>query len=574
MQLFGKEKASGLWLLASGCWLLAMTFYSGSLGAQHTHIRTGGPTDYILDRIELKSGQFANDYFHTTLKSYRRMAVANYVDSLKVDQISLSKADYFNLEYLINDNFEWSKQTSSLSKKAFLKTLYTRKAAMYSVQIPDFNLVVNPVLLYQVSSDKNSLGENALINNRGIEIRGNIGKNIGFYTQVSDEILKPYSWVDEYYQRDRSLMYTNFVKGYGTYYGYFLSNAYVTGNLNKYMDLQFGHTRNFIGDGYRTFILGDNQSEYLNLRLNTRIWKMNYTNIWAELRDPPVATSTGRGAQPRHYMATHHLSLNLGKNFNLGLFETVLFNRDSGYINTGFDPNYLNPVIFYKSIENGMNSTDKTIIGINYKYNFLKRFSLYGQIVFAEFVLAELKAGNGWLHNKYAVQTGLKHIDFAGIKNLDVQGEFNLSRPFMYTSYNPNQSFSMLRQFMAHPIGANFFEGIALMRYQPINRLTITGRLIYALYGNDTNGSNWGKDPRLSYNYPSSELYGNFIGQGVETKLLTAELLATYMWKHNLFFDVRVGQRKTTSVLPQFASNSTYFTLGIRLNINDRRYDF
>jgi hypothetical protein len=97
MQLFGKEKASGLWLLASGCWLLAMLFYAGSLSAQHTYIRTGGPTDYILDRIELKSGQFANDYFHTTLKSYRRMAIANYVDSLQVDQMNLSKADYFNL---------------------------------------------------------------------------------------------------------------------------------------------------------------------------------------------------------------------------------------------------------------------------------------------------------------------------------------------------------------------------------------------------------------------------------------------------------------------------------------------
>jgi hypothetical protein len=60
----------------------------------------------------------------------------------------------------------------------------------------------------------------------------------------------------------------------------------------------------------------------------------------------------------------------------------------------------------------------------------------------------------------------------------------------------------------------------------------------------------------------------------VETKLLTAELLATYMWKHNLFFDLRVGQRKTVSVLPQFDANTTYFTMGIRLNINDRRYDF
>lgn len=557
------------------CLLLACTKPYEAFG-QHTYLNTGGLSDPILDRLELKSGAFANDYFHTTLKSYRRKAIANYADSFPVASTGLSKQDYFNLEYLINDNFEWSVQTSSLSRKAFLKQFYTRKAAMYSVQIPDFNLVVNPVLLYQVSSDRNSNDKRAGINNRGLEIRGNIGNNIGFYTQVSDEILNPYSWVDEYYQRDTTLMYANFVKSYGSYYGYFLSNAYVSANLNKYMDLRFGHTRNFIGDGYRSFIMGDMHPEYLNLRLNTRIWKMNYTNIWAELRDP---TDIGYAAQPRHYMATHHLSLNLGKNFNLGLFETILFHRDSGYVNTGFDPNYLNPVIFYKSVENGMNSTDKTIIGINYKYNFLKRFSLYGQVVFAEFVLKELMARNGWQHNKYAIQTGIKHIDFAGINNLDVQAEFNLSRPFMYTSYSAAQSFSNQRQFMAHPIGANFYEGIALVRYQPINRLWLSARAIYATYGNDTLSSNWGKDIRKSYTQysspdPSNPAYGHFIGQGVSTQLLTGELLCIYMWKHNLFFDFRFGYRRTQSVLAQFESNTSYFTAGIRLNINDRRYDF
>jgi hypothetical protein len=188
--------------------------------------------------------------------------------------------------------------------------------------------------------------------NRGVEIRGNVGDKIGFYTSVSDEILKPHSWVGDYYIRDTTLMYTNFVKGYGTYFGYFLSNAYVTGSLNKYMDLQFGHYRNFIGDGYRSFIMGDMHPEYLSMRLNTRIWKMNYTNIWAELRDPIAGSYV---IQPRHYMATHHLGLNLGKNFNIGLFETILFQRDSGHASGGFEPNYLNPVIFFKSVENGLN---------------------------------------------------------------------------------------------------------------------------------------------------------------------------------------------------------------------------
>ncbi len=538
--------------------------------AQHTYIPTGGISQHILDRLEIKSGELANDHFHSTMKSYRRKSIANYIDSFSVGKVGLSSVDYFNMDYLITDNFEWSNRQIGLNKRRLSKTLYRRKAALYHASVSDFNLIVNPVLYYQVSTDKWN-GRYALINNRGVEIRGNVGDRIGFYTSISDEILKPYSWVGDYYEKDKTLLYANFVKGYDTYLGYFLSNAYVTASFNKYMDLQFGHYRNFIGDGYRSFILGDMHPEYLSMRLNTRIWKMNYTNIWAELRDP---ISASYAAQPRHYMATHHLSLNLSKNFNIGLFETILFQRDSGHARSGFDPNYLNPVIFYKSVENGLNSTDKAIIGMNYKYNFLRHFSLYGQIVISEFVLKELVNNRGWMHNKYAIQTGLKYIDVFGIKNLDFQTEYNFARPFQYTSYSAAQSFSNFRQFMAHPLGANFKEGIVMIRYQPTHRIHIWGKCIIAQYGNDTNGSNFGKDPRLSYRTHSSAMYGNFIGQGVLTKLVMGDITASYMAFHNMFVDFKIGYRATSASLNQFNSETSYFTIGIRLNVNQRNYDF
>ena len=562
---------SGVRLKIRSFLFIIILFYTGKFGiCQHTYLPQGSQSEHILDRLEIKSGELPSQFFHSTGKSYRRMAIANYADSFPVNKVGLSHQDYFNLSFLINENFEWSSSEQSKTKKPILKQFYSKKAALFSVQIPDFNLVVNPVLYYQMSTD-NYKGERALINNRGVEIRGNIGNRIGFYTQVSDEILKPNSWVGEYYKRDGTLMYANFVKNYGTYYSYFLSSGYISASMNKYMDLQFGHYRNFIGDGYRTFILGNMHPEYLSLRLNTRIWKLNYTNIWAELRDQNLGSYK---VQPRHYMATHHLGINLGKNFNLGIFETILFHRDSGYVNTGFDPNYLNPIIFFKSIENGLNSTDKAIIGMNYKYNFLKHFSWYGQVVISEMVLKEILARNGWMHNKFSVQTGLKYIDVLGVKNLDLQGEINLARPFQYTSYSSAQSFSNMRQFMAHPLGANFYEGIGIIRYQPINRLFLVGKMIYALYGNDTNGSNFGKDIRYSYYTHSSGMYGNYIGQGVETRLLMADITGTYMPFHNLFIDAKLGFRKTISEMEMFVSETMYFTLGIRLNIVQRNYDF
>lgn len=498
------------------------------------------------------------------------MAIANYADSFPVDKISLSDRDYFNLNYLISDNFEWSTNAGSLNRNYFPLPVFRRKAAFYSATEKDFNLVVNPVLNYQMSTEKFN-GRNVLLNNRGIEIRGNVGKNIGFYTQVSDEIFQPYSWVAQQYAQDNTLMYANFVKSYPGYLNYFLSSAYVTASLNRYMDLQFGHTRNFIGDGYRTFILGDNQPEYLNMRLNTRIWKLNYTNIWAELRDRMPGAYT---IQNRHYMATHHLGLNLGKNFNLGMFETILFQRDSGYTNTGFDPNYLNPVIFYKSVENGLNSTDKAILGINWKYNFLKHFSHYGQGVISEFVMKEMLAGKGWWGNKYAWQLGLKYINVAGVRNLDLQIEYNYARPFMYTSYSARQTLSNFGQPLAHPLGANFKEMLAVVRYQPAKRWFITAKVIMATYGNDTNGSNVGKDIRMSYNTNTAGTYGNFVGQGALTRLTMADLLVSFMPSHNFFIDLKLGMRLTESDYKQFETNASYGTVGVRWNLPYRNYDF
>jgi hypothetical protein len=541
--------------------------------AQHTYIRTGGLSEHILDRLEIKSGSLANDYFHSTLKSYRRKAIANYIDSFPINTTELSQRDYENMAYLINDNFEWSAQKSTSARKPFLKHFYQKKAALFSVQGEDFNLVVNPVLYYQVSTEKKYSSGAAMINNRGIEIRGNVGRNIGFYTQVSDEIIRNYSWVEEsIVPNGFNMPYVNFYKtnpSNGTY-SYFASNAYVTANINPYMDLQFGHTTNFIGDGYRSLILGNNHPEYMNLRLNTRFWRINYTNIWGELRQ----RAFGRNNQARHYFATHHLSLNVSKNFNIGLFETTIYNRDSTGVDPRIELNYFNPVVFYKSVENGLNSVDKSVIGLNFKYNFLRKFSLYGQLVLTEFVFGELISQSGWVHNKYGAQIGLKSIDVAGVKNLDIQTEFNLARPFLYASYNTYQSFSNFNQNLAHPYGANFYEFVGIVRYQALKKLYLTGKFIFATYGNDTNGSNWGKDPKKDYDTHTSAEYGNFIGQGVATDFMTGELIGTYMLKHNLFLEARAGIRKVSSVLSTFNRDISYFTLGIRLNINDRQYDF
>lgn len=550
--------------------LVVIVFVCNALFAQHTYITFNPAMNHIIDRFEIKNSVLNNDYFHTSTKSYRRQSIADYANNLYKNDSNLSNQDLFNLEYLLTDNFEWAKNDLTLSRKPFLKDLYKQKAALLSTQVTDFNLVVNPVMLYQVSTiDFN--GNNVLLNNRGIEIRGNITDKIGFYTQVSDEIMRPLPVVFQEAQR------TNVYQGVGFYknpdgkeVNYFLSSGYVSVSANKYMDFQLGHGRQFIGDGARSFIISNNAVDNFYVRLNTRIWKLNYTNIFSEYRD---FNNSSYGVQPTHYSATHHLSANIGKKLNIGIFETIIFQRDSGYVSKGFEANYLNPIIFYKSIENGLNSTDKAVLGANIKYNFINHFSAYGQLVLSEMVLNEIIHNRGWWGNKWAYQLGLKYIDVFGINNLDAQLELNVCRPFMYTSYSSLQTYTNYNQPMAHPLGANFYETIGVLRYQPAKRLNMQLKGIYYAIGYDTVGGNVGQNIQLSYRSNSIGIYGNEITQGQLTKVLFIDYMASYMLKHNLFIDCGFTYRNCKSAINEYNAENLFLNLGVRVNMARREYD-
>ena len=53
-------------------------------------------------------------------------------------------------------------------------------------------------------------------------------------------------------------------------------------------------------------------------------------------------------------MTHHYLSWNTTKRLTLGFFESVLWQDDNG---RGFDFNYVNPLIFYQTIELETGST-------------------------------------------------------------------------------------------------------------------------------------------------------------------------------------------------------------------------
>jgi hypothetical protein len=353
---------------------------------------------------------------------------------------------------------------------------------------------------------------------------------------------------------------------------FFQARAYIDFNISKHIYMQFGNDRTFIGNGYRSLIFSDYSPPTLFLRTNVRVWKINY--MFQLNRMVADTKSSNKSRYPEKFMAFHHATINIGKKFNLGVFESVVFSPQDSLNDNTFDPSYLNPVIFYRAIEQQYGSSDNALLGMDFKWNVFKSVSIYGQAVLDEFVLDEIMAGNGWWANKYALQGGLKYIDALGVSNLDLQLEANVVRPYTYSHSTQYGSYSNYRQSLAHPLGANFNEMIGIIRYQPWPRLNLMAKVGYVQIGRDGAASeNWGSDI-LKPTQTREQEYDNTIGQGVNNTILSVNMTASYMLKHNLFVDASQIIRQSKSDLTFYNNNTSVTSVALRWNIPQRLYDF
>lgn len=256
---------------------------------------------------------------------------------------------------------------------------------------------------------------------------------------------------------------------------------------------------------------------------------------------------------------------------NIGLFETVIHDRENG-----LDFNYFNPLIFYKSVEWYLGSPDNVLVGLDWKANFARKFSFYGQFLLDEFRVSELIQDNqGWWANKYGLQAGLKYIDVFDITQLDLQAEFNTVRPYTYAYQDEALNFTHYNSALAHPLGANFRELIGIVKYKPLKKLYFENRFMFATQGLDTANTYLGANIFDNINDRPEE-YGHSTLQGNLTTTITNDFRVSFSPWYNMFFDVNYTYRKQSDELaiPELNTSTNYLGLSFRANIAYRDFLF
>ena len=438
----------------------------------------------------------------------------------------------------VNKYYNFSKVNASLMKKTsgwWGRKLWNENLA--EIQGEGYWFALNFLFNVQAGISNPSSSSYTYVNTRALNFKGGLGKKLNFTTTFYESQGR---FADYYNQYAISIKPSGgnpaIVPGIGiakpfktTAFDFPMADANITYNASKFLDLQLGYGKNFIGDGYRSLLEGDGASPYPYFKIDLNFWKIKYTVNYMFLKDvrPDVTVEKTYASK---YMANHYLSWNVTNRLNLGFFESVVWADTNG---RGFDMNFANPIIFYRAVEFSSSSrSGNAVLGLTYKYKLNNKVNIYGQLLVDEFSTSDILSGENSWKNKLGYQLGAKYFNAFHVDNLLLQLEFNHVRPYVYSHSEPITNYGQNNQSMGHQWGGNFRE-LVVMGYYHKERFYANAKFTFGTRGFDFDTpddmKNYGQNIYKDYDVDRPYNTGVVVGQGNKTSIFISEIQVGYL---------------------------------------------
>lgn len=565
--------------LLSGLFYLSIT----NICAQSSFLPIDGETITLINRLSTLSGELPKD-LHTSVQGLDAKSAATFLENAKRYNThkAWSRTDNIALSIASSNVGEWTEPdgNGAIDAENPIGPFYQKITDLYHYNSNNFFVAINPEIAYQgIYEEYDEVKKYAAYFTAGAKLRAHFRKSIGLQLSlrhISETPLTHFTnlnhqrntWIGAPRDNNNNL---------GESKSYFLP----TGNLSiallkDYINLTAGYDYLKIGDGYRGLILSDFAGPMAYVNLKTKVWKLQYDNLYLRLNsDRDIPSNPLTISQPNYKFATaHQLSINVNKWLNIGMYEMVVFNRSNH-----FELGYLNPIIFYRAAERALGSPDKVAIGINAKAIAAKGLRIYGQFLLNEFTAKEFFATNGYMHNKWGAQLGFNYYDAFAVNNLNIQVEGNWMRPYTFQHLDKGEGF-IAANFthnnlpLGHPLGAGFRELTAIIDYQPSARLKLEAKLLMYQKGIDKNGENYGNDLSKDYTSNLPSVFGVKMIHGGSVARNLYSFHASYRIFPNMYFDIGAmyGSFKYKDA-PQWKDlNHMQVFSGLRLNVAHKDY--
>lgn len=528
----------------------------------------------LINCLSLIAQNLNSVYENNTLVSFEKYIY------LKDSSFHTSIRPYFIPEIkkaFLYDSIINSYRIEKFRDKKVLNLIFNR--SLFVLNKKDFGFTIDPLFDFGTGYDSKN-HRSSWINTRGFLVEGYLGKKFAFSTRFYETQSKLPLWIDRYASSKQAYNGNEVIpgQGYGKPFGknawdYANASGYVSWSPSKYINFQFGHGKQFWGDGYRSLILSDFSLYHPYFMIATNFWKIKYVNLYSQFTHPELYyVAQGDRIFYKKFSTMHYLSYAPGKRWEISLFESIVWQASDSTYNRGYDLSYFSPVIFFRPVEFNLGAGDNSMMGINLRYIATNGVALYGQFVLDEFMIKEITNGNGWAGNKFAWQTGIKTFDLFKIKNLNLQAEYNLIRPYMYSHYNLVQNYSHANEPLAHPSGANTKEAVVTGKYN-YKRLYFNLKYVWAGFGLDSSDIDYGKNIFRNWlDHPNE--YGNFTGQGLYTTLNQLDMSVSYLVNPSTNMNVYFGATFRGERNSEMDNRYSYFSFGIRTSLRNLYYDF
>lgn len=537
--------------------------------------------------MEVQTAAYSSDHlFHTAMRGWSE---SQFDGILNLDSIN----ELYRIPIKAKSKF-WNYIWNSFLNDDFIR-----------LKSDNYYVAINPYIDFEVGSDGH---RTTWVNTRGAEIKGTIGKQFAFYTNIKENQAVFPEYIDAYCTTVGVVPgqgYANKFKTNGR--DFTNASAYLAYRPVKWFDATLGYGKNFIGDGYRSMMLSDNAANYPYLKLKADFWRIQYTCMYAQMTDRHTIMADNTYA--RKWAVIHYLDFAVTKRFNIGFFDAVMaaaqthqqvMTSDSTYttidMKRGFDFQYINPIIFLRSAEYyAGKSPDNAVLGINASFIIGKHTTIYGQFVLDEMTFKKFIAMNGYSGNKQSYQLGIKSYDCLGVKNLFLQLEGNVVRPYTY-SHTPQgnniavgeDNYAHYNEPLAHPWGGNLWEMVARAQYN-WKRWYFQYKLNYGQYGDDWDVANnvWANYGHNVYNDYTTAIAldfdengndthnGHYLLTGRKTTVMMNDVIVSYLvnpaYNMNVFAEVTHRSFKAQGLQDQ---NDLIFSFGLRCSLDRKYYDF
>lgn len=519
---------------------------------------------------------FSHSYYAQFDGAMNQVGSNNHTASKPYTYAEVSK--YYNLK-AVNESLQ-KKVSGWWGRKLWNENLV-------QIQGEDYWLALNPILDLQMGKASDLDASYSYVNTRALNFRGGLGKQVNFTTTIFESQGRFAGYYNDYAETLKpSGGNPAIIPGIGIAkqfktdaYDFPLAEANITFAPSHIFDFQLGYGRNFIGDGYRSLLESDGASPYPYFKINTNFWKIKYTNTYMWLKDVRPDVTVDRTYASK-YMANHYLSWNVSNKLNLGFFESVVWTDTN---NRGFDVNFVNPIIFYRSVEFASSSrSGNALLGATGKYKWNNNVNLYAQFLLDEFSIGDMKSGDKSWKNKFGYQLGAKYYNAFHVKDLLLQLEYNHVRPYVYSHSDPITNYGHNNQSIGHQWGGNFDEFIAIGRYHK-GRLFADAKFTVGKRGLDfdtaENSYNYGGNIYKDYDEKRPYDTGVKVGQGNKTNVFIADIQGGYLINPitNLKLFGSFIYRNfdpTQETATTFKQSTTWFTIGLRSDIFNWYFDY